>query len=98
MEQEWKIIEHLLTPEQMNGKCRMFARVTILPGHTLAQHSHHGETETYHIISGEGIYDDDGRKIPAKVGDTFFCADGHSHGITCVGDEPVVFIALIING
>ena len=98
MEQEWKIIEHLLTPEQLNGKCRMFARVSILPGHELPVHSHHGETETYHIISGEGIYNDDGKQLTAKPGDTFFCADGHSHGITTVGDEPVVFIALIING
>ena len=98
MDQEWKIIEPLLTPEQLNGKCRMFAKVTILAGHELPQHSHHNETETYYILSGEGLYDDDGKKIPAKPGDTFFCADGHSHGITPLGDEPIVFIALIING
>ena len=98
MDLEWKIVEPLLTLEQMGDKCRLFAKVSILPGHELAPHSHHGEGEAYYILSGKGIYDDDGKKIPASVGDCFFCADGHSHGIACEGDEPVVFLALIING
>ena len=97
MDQEWKIVEPLLVAEQMYGKCRLFAKVSILPGHELAAHEHHCEGEAYYILSGKGIYDDDGKKIPAAAGDCFFCEDGHSHGITCVGDEPVVFIALIIN-
>ena len=98
MEQNWKIVNPLLTPEQMGGKCRMFAKVSILPGHTLAAHEHHGESEAYYILSGKGIYEDDGRKMPALPGDCFFCEDGHSHGIACDGEEPVEFIALIING
>lgn len=98
MAQEWKIIEHLLTQEQMGGKCRMFAKVTIQPGHTLAPHEHHGEGEAYYILSGKGTYYDDGKKLPANPGDCFFCADGHSHGISSDEKEPVVFIALIING
>ena len=97
MDQEWKIVEPLLVAEQMYGKCRLFAKVSILPGHELAPHEHHGEGEAYYILSGKGIYDDDGKKMPAAAGDCFFCEDGHSHGITCEGDEPVVFIALIIN-
>ena len=95
---EWKIIEPILTPEQMGGKCRLYAKVSILPGHALEAHEHHGESESYYILSGQGIYEDDGVKMPAKPGDSFLCLDGHSHGIACVGDEPVVFIALIVNG
>ena len=87
MEQNWKIVNPLLTPEQMGGKCRMFAKVSILPGHTLAAHEHHGESEAYYILSGKGIYEDDGRKMPALPG-----------GIASDGEEPVEFIALIING
>ena len=97
MDQEWKIVEPLLVAEQMYGKCRLFAKVSILPGHELAAHEHHCEGEAYYILSGKGIYDDDGKKMPAAAGDCFFCEAGHSHGITCEGDEPVVFIALIIN-
>ena len=98
MEQKRIILEPFLTAEQMGGKCRLFGKVTVLPGQEVATHEHHGETETYYILSGKGIYDDDGKKLPARAGDCFFCQDGHSHGIACDGDEPVVFIALIING
>ncbi len=98
MNQEWKTVTHLLTQEQMDGKCRLFARVAIQPGHILPSHRHDGETETYYILSGHGLYDDDGQLRPANPGDVFFCADGHSHGIRCTGDEPVEFVALIING
>lgn len=90
--------EPLLDEEQLNGKCGLYAKVTIDPGASLGVHEHHGETETYYILSGEGIYEDNGEKTPAKPGDVFFCKDGGSHGIECTGAEPLVFMALIING
>ena len=97
MEREGINIQPLLNQEQLNNKCGLFARVTILPGHTLADHEHHGEAEAYHILSGSGTYVDDGKRLPAKPGDTFYCADGHSHGISCGSEEPLEFIALIIK-
>ncbi|MCD7866150.1 MAG: cupin domain-containing protein [Clostridiales bacterium] len=97
MKKDALIKEELLNEEQMNGKINMFAKVTILPGETLESHEHHGETETYYILSGTGMYDDDGAEIPAKPGDVFFCKDGHSHGITSTSEEPLVFMALIIR-
>lgn len=97
MAQDGLTLQHLLTMEQLDNHGRLFGKVTILPGHELVPHEHHGETETYYILSGRGIYDDDGKKVPAGPGDCFFCADGHSHGIACDGDVPVEFIALILN-
>ena len=96
MAQEPITINRLLNEEQMDHKLRLYAKVTILPGDTLAFHEHHGETETYHILSGAGEYDDNGKKVPASPGDTFFCKDGGGHGITCTSKEPLVFMALII--
>ena len=52
MAQEPITINRLLNEEQMDHKLRLYAKVTILPGETLAFHEHHGETETYHILSG----------------------------------------------
>ena len=89
-------IEKLLDERQMNGKVGLFAKVTIPPRDVLEFHEHHGETETYYILSGEGIYDDDGREVLAKAGDVFFCEEGHGHGIRCSGEEDLVFMALII--
>ena len=45
--------EKLLEGERLSGKVTLFAKVTILPGDKLPYHEHHGETETYYILSGE---------------------------------------------
>ena len=54
------------------------------------------EARTPLIISGKGEYDDDGVKRTVSAGDMTFTPDGHGHGLKCLGDEPVVFMALII--
>ncbi len=90
-------IKKLLNEQQMDNKIRLYAEVTIHPHEELAVHEHHGETETYYILSGEGVYVDNGKKRPATPGCVFFCEDGGSHGISCPGDEPLVFMALIIK-
>ena len=89
-------IKHILGEKQLNGKCGLYAEVTIEPGSSLGFHEHHGESETYYIISGKGEYDDDGVKRTVSAGDMTFTPDGHGHGLKCLGDEPVVFMALII--
>lgn len=91
-------VEELLKEEHMDGKCGLFARVTMEPGAVLGYHEHHGETETYYILSGTGEYDDNGTKVPAAPGDIFFCEDGCGHDICCTGSEPLSFMALIIKG
>lgn len=90
------IIEKILDQEKLNGKCGLFAKVTIEPNSSLGYHIHNGETETYYIISGEGMYNDNGTEIPVKVGDTVFCKSGNGHGLTNKADSDLVFMALII--
>ena len=92
------IIDHLLTPEQLNGKCGLYALVTIEPGCTLGMHEHIGETETYYLISGEGLYYDNDTSYPVKAGADTFCEDGDKHGLDNTGDTDLVFLALIIKG
>lgn len=92
------IIEELLNAEQLAGKCGLYARVIIEPNCTLGYHEHHGETETYYILSGEGNYDDNGVTVPVKAGDVTFCKDGNGHALENTGDTDLVFMALIIKG
>lgn len=90
-------ITHLLTQKEMVGQCGMFAKVVVPPGSSLGVHPHNGNTETYHILQGKALYSDNGENYEVKPGDTTFCADGDSHGIENIGDEDLIFIALIIN-
>ncbi len=90
------LIKRLLDEKQLNGKCRMYAEVTLEPGCSLGYHEHHNESETYYILSGKGIYSDNGTLRMVKAGDVTFTPDGMGHGLTNSGDEDLVFMALII--
>lgn len=91
------IISHILGEKELNGKCGLYAKVTIEPGCTLGYHEHHGESETYYILSGTGAYNDNGTVRPVKPGDITFTPDNHGHGLDNTGDDDLVFMALIIN-
>ena len=90
------IIKRLLDEKQLNGKCGLYAEVTIEPGSSLGYHEHHGESETYYILSGKGIYSDNGELRMVEAGDVTFTPDGKGHALTNSGDEDLVFMALII--
>ena len=92
------IIERLLGEKELDGKCGLYAKVTIEPNCTLGFHEHHGETETYYILSGEGSYSDGEKSYPVKAGDVTFCEDGGTHGLDNTGDTDLTFMALIIKG
>ena len=87
--------EKLLEGERLSGKVTLFAKVTILPGDELPYHEHHGETEAYHILSGAGMYQDNVKTYPVQAGMTTFCEDGSGHAVSCAGEEPLVFLAMI---
>ena len=89
-------LEPLLTPEEMNNKGRLYAKITIEPGSSMGFHVHEGEMESYHIISGEAEYDDNGETVTLYPGDTTHTPVGEGHGVKSVGNEPLVIIALIL--
>jgi quercetin dioxygenase-like cupin family protein len=89
--------ESLLKQDQLGEHCKMFSRVIIKPDCELGYHEHHGETETYYILSGKGMYDDNGESFSIEAGDVLFCEDGNGHGAKNTGDEDLVFMALILT-
>ena len=75
-------LKPILNEKQLNGKCGLYAEVTLEPGCSLGYHEHHGESETYYILSGKGIYSDNGelRMVEAGAHDLYSgrqrpCAD-----------------------
>lgn len=90
-------IERLLSSMQMGNRVKMYAKVTIDIASSLGYHLHDGDSETYYILQGKGIYNDNGTLREVNVGDVTFTPSGSSHGLENIGDEPLVFMALIIN-
>ena len=90
------IIDRILGEKELNGKCGLYAKVTIEPGCSLGYHEHHNESETYFILAGQGDYDDNGTVRPVKAGDVTYTPDNDGHALTNTGDTDLVFMALII--
>ena len=80
-----------------NPKLRTFARAQLKVGEEVEFHKHEGECEYYYIISGTGVYDDNGRSIEVAPGAVTYTPSGEGHGIKNTGDTLLEFIALIIR-
>ena len=83
-------------PGELNGKGRVFAHTTVLPGNGIGFHMHVGDGEIYYVYSGKGEYNDNGVITTVEAGDVTFCPPGTGHGILNTGDEPLELIALIL--
>ncbi|KHC91433.1 hypothetical protein Mc24_05150 [Thermotoga sp. Mc24] len=87
---------HLLSKEIMHNKARLFAKMKLSPGSSVGLHKHEGEFEIYYILSGEGVFHDNGKDVPIKAGDVCFTDSGESHSIENTGDTDLEFLAVII--
>jgi quercetin dioxygenase-like cupin family protein len=87
---------HLLMPEEMGKNGRLFAHNTLEKGCEVGRHRHHGDNETFYILSGQGKYLLNDEMIDVKAGDVLFVEDGQEHGMINTGDEPLNFIALVM--
>ena len=83
-------------PEELNGKGRLFNRMTLNPGSSIGYHTHEDETELFYILSGSGVYSDNGTDVEVEPGDVAICETGRGHGIANTGAEPLEFVALIL--
>ena len=90
------IFKRLLGEKELNGKCGMFAELTVEPESSIGYHEHHNESETYYILSGKGIYNDNGHEREVGPGDVTYTPNNSGHSIVNTGDENLVFMALII--
>ena len=77
-------------------RIRLFSMVQVKPGEEVEYHMHIGESETYFILSGKGIYNDNGNKVDVVPGMVTLTPSGEGHSIKNTGDEMLVFIALIL--
>ena len=90
-------IEKILD-EELADRCGLYARVTVPAGSVLGYHEHHGNGESYFVLSGSAVYDDNGAKRTIGPGDSTWTPDGSGHGVdNSAGAEDIVFMALIVN-
>lgn len=64
-------------------------------GSSIGFHIHEDDEEVYSIISGRGIYSDNGTEVEVNAGDTTLAPKGTGHGLKNTGNTPLVFFAVI---
>lgn len=79
-----------------NPKVKLFALVELKPGEEVQYHMHVGESETYYILSGEGIYNDNGNKIEVAPGMVTLTPSGEGHALKNTGTDLLRFVAVIL--
>lgn len=87
---------HILEKEEIKGKVRLFARVTLNPGCSIGEHDHIGEEEVYYILRGTAQVNDNGVMKTVHAGDVILTGDGAFHAIENAGDEPLEFMAVVM--
>lgn len=89
-------MKELATKEQMYGKARLFSHLVVEPGCSIGYHIHSHETEFYYLLSGEGVYNDNGTEVVLHPGDVTATADGEGHGLVNRSGAPIELLALIV--
>ena len=82
--------------EEMYGKGRMFNHMILAPGISIGEHAHDGDNEIFYIVSGEGVYNDNGTEVVVTPGDVAVCNSGDTHSLRNDSSEPLELIALIL--
>lgn len=93
------VLRHGIPPGApvLGSRFCLVSQVELDPGAEIAEHTHDRSEEIYWILSGSGVFRDDGREVPANPGDLVLTRMGHSHGLRNTGQEPLVFLAVVVG-
>ena len=86
----------ILEGDEFTGAGPLYNVVKFPPHSSIGYHQHVGETETYMVLQGKGVYNDDGTLVEVGPGDVAYCANGQWHGLENTGEEDLVIVALIL--
>ncbi|MCK5802672.1 MAG: cupin domain-containing protein [Lentisphaeria bacterium] len=90
-------IEHFWKADELKGKTRLLAKLTLEPGGSIGFHKHDDEEEVFVILAGKAEMMDEDTPVVLEPGDTILTADGSGHAVKSVGDVPLEMLAVIVQ-
>ena len=87
----------LLPSETTNGRQSIFESVT-RPGGGPPRHIHHGEDETFIILSGDVMFWLEGVQTANGPGDVVFVPRGAEHTFQVIGTRPARMLTVLSPG
>ena len=91
-----KLTGFIAGPEELNGKGRLFSKITLNPGCSIGFHIHDTDAELFYILKGTGEYNDNGEIKTVTAGDVTICPTGEGHGIANKSEEVLELVAVIV--
>ncbi len=64
------------------------------PGKSTSGHSHPGQEEVYHFVTGSGMMKVDDEVFPVKQGDVILIEDGQFHQVINNSDKSFYFVCV----
>lgn len=89
-------IKHIFKADEFKGKARLLAEITLPIGSSIGFHQHDQEEEIFYFLSGQGRVDDQGTIKEVNPGDAVLTGGGNGHSVENTGDQPLVFLAVIL--
>lgn len=90
------LITKAVEQDEINGKSRLIAKITLEPGASIGEHTHLDEEEIFYIIKGSATYNDNGTVVTLNEGDSCACLGGQSHSISNDTNEVCELMAVIL--
>ena len=87
----------LLRDEALNAPGTLVQIIEIPPHTTVADHHHRSCTEVFHILSGQGTFEINGKVFALGVGDTLTCEPGEVHNTKNPHARPFVYLVFKTN-
>ena len=73
------VVSKFVTPEELNNKGRLFAKIILRPGCGVGYHDHENESELFYIITGTAVYNDTGTITKGSAGEVTITPPGQGH-------------------
>lgn len=89
-------ILHLIEKQSLFGKARLFAKLSVKPESSIGLHKHENEFEIFYVLSGKGLFNDNGNIIPVQTGDICFTTPGETHSIENTTQQDLELLAIIM--
>lgn len=91
-------VTNFVSETELNGKGRLFGKITLKPGCGIGYHVHEKDSELFYILKGNPIYSDNGTETELHAGDVTITPAGSGHAIRNPegAAEDAEFVALIV--
>jgi quercetin dioxygenase-like cupin family protein len=86
-----------LLADEAQGHGRMFSKLVIPSGCSIARHQHNGEFEAFYVLEGTATVTEGESIVEVPAGGMNLCRDGDFHGVENKTDEDLVLMALVFK-